>query len=104
MIEASEARGQRELSDGSQLPSDISGDKAELEKDGVVFGQPSVDDPLFLDVTLPDGWKIERTDHSMWSKLIDANGRERASIFYKAAFYDRRAFMNVRASATRGKD
>jgi len=60
---------------------------------GIVFGE-KVDD-LFTSVTLPEGWHKEATEHAMWSKLIDDQGRERASIFYKAAFYDRSAFMSI---------
>lgn len=58
---------------------------------GIVFGDP-VDD-LFVSVQLPDGWHKEPADHSMWSDLLDDRGRKRASIFYKAAFYDRDAFI-----------
>ena len=49
---------------------------------------------LFYSVELPEGWTIEATDHSMWNNLIDNKGRKRASFFYKAAFYDRDAFIN----------
>lgn len=49
---------------------------------------------LFYSVELPDGWEIKATDHSMWNDLLDNNGRKRASLFYKAAFYDERAFIN----------
>jgi hypothetical protein len=45
-------------------------------------------------VKLPEGWHIKATDHSMWSNLVDDKGRNRASIFYKAAFYDREAFLS----------
>ena len=45
-------------------------------------------------VKLPAGWKKQATDHSMWSKLLDESGAVVASIFYKAAFYDRIAEMN----------
>ena len=31
----------------------------------------------------------------MWSNLVDKQERVRATIFYKAAFYDRNAFLNV---------
>ena len=51
-------------------------------------------DNLFYSVELPEGWKIEATDHSMWNNLFDNRGRKRASFFYKAAFYDRDAFIN----------
>ena len=49
---------------------------------------------LFIKVELPKGWSIKPTSHSMWSNLVDNKGRERASIFYKAAFYDRDAYLN----------
>ena len=95
MIEASESRGQRELVSSTQLPTQVRGDKQRLIDAGVVFGEQCKGDKLFCEATLPPGWKKEATDHSMWSKLVDADGVERASIFYKAAFYDRAAFMNV---------
>lgn len=51
---------------------------------------------LFFDVRLPEGWRIEPTEHSMYTNLVDANGWVRASIFYKAAFYDRKASISLR--------
>lgn len=51
-------------------------------------------DDLFLNVILPEGWKIKATDHSMWNELIDNENRKRISFFYKGAFYDRDAFSN----------
>ena len=95
MIDASELRGQSELVSSTQLPVKVRGDKARLEAAGVVFGEPCKGDELFCDAVLPDGWKIEATDHSLWSKLIDANRNKQARIFYKAVFYDRDAFMDV---------
>lgn len=93
-IEAQEARGQRSFVASTTLPIAFnSGKREELEAARVVFGK-HVDD-LFCEAQLPEGWKKEATDHSMWSKLVDDKGRERASIFYKAAFYDRSAFLNV---------
>ena len=51
-------------------------------------------DDLLYSVELPEGWEIRATDNSMWNYLIDNKGRTRASFFYKAAFYDRDAFIN----------
>ena len=99
-IEAQEANGQRELVNSSQLPA--KGDrnvdvKAQYEKMGIkVIGETKGDD-LFLDVELPSGWKLQPTEHSMHSHLIDDLGRKRAGIFYKAAFYDRKADVNFDA-------
>jgi hypothetical protein len=93
-IERQERRGQDALVNSRALPVKFnSGTKEQLEGFGVVFGEP-IDD-LFCNATLPSGWKKKATGHSMWSKLIDEQGRERASIFYKAASYDRDAFINV---------
>ncbi len=93
-IRQQEADGQRDFVANSTLPIKInSGTKEQFEQMGIVFGDP-VDD-LFRIAQLPDGWEKVPTDHSMWSKLIDKKRRERASIFYKAAFYDRDAFLNI---------
>lgn len=89
-IEAQEARGQHELVNSDVLPTEGSDDPA-WAKMGVIFGAPVEGDPIFREVTLPAGWKKESTGHAMHSRLLDDKGRERAGIFYKAAFYDRRA-------------
>lgn len=68
-------------------------DREKLEQMGIKFGA-DVDD-LFVTVQLPEGWKKKATDHAMWSDLLDDNGRKRAAIFYKAAFYDRRAHISL---------
>ena len=98
-IEAQEARGQKELVESSQLPSKVNHPfGTDLKKTyadlGIEVLEESRGDDLFLDVVLPEGWKVESTDHSMWNRLVDNKGRERATIFYKAAFYDRDAFIN----------
>lgn len=51
-------------------------------------------DDLFWTVELPDGWLIKATGHTMWNDLFDDKGRKRGQFFYKAAFYDRGAFIN----------
>ena len=95
-IEDMEDEGQQELVNSSVLPADMQDDTRKvLEAAGVVFGAPVGGDPMFLHVTLPGGWKKRPTDHSMWSKLVDQFDRERAGIFYKAAFYDRSAHMRA---------
>lgn len=91
-IERQEAQGQRQLAASSQLPTDGLTPEWAAEC-GITIAQPSDGDPLFTDVQLPEGWAIKPTEHSMWSDLVDADGEKRAAIFYKAAFYDRRAFL-----------
>lgn len=59
---------------------------------GLTFGDPLADDPMFCEATLPDGWRIQATDHAMHNALLDAHGNRRGSYFYKIAFWDRDAF------------
>lgn len=93
-IERQEAAGQRALVEASHLPRKINGaTRAQLEAIGFTFGA-DVDD-LFVACTLPAGWAIKATDHSLHSNLVDDKGRKRAGIFYKAAFYDRSADMSM---------
>jgi len=94
-IEAQEKRGQQELVNSAQLPVKCPPDlKAKLTAAGVVFGSGTPGDSLFCSATLPKGWKKVGTDHDMWSHLVDDKGVKQAMIFYKAAFYDRDAFLS----------
>lgn len=93
-IERQEAQGQRDLIAGTTLPKEIEGaTREQLTAIGFVFGDDA--DDLFVNVTLPTGWAKKATGHSMHSDLVDEKGRKRAGIFYKAAFYDRRADMRM---------
>lgn len=93
-IERQEAQGQRDFVARETLPIKTNYcTREQLEKIGIKFGE-QVDD-LFVRVQLPQGWKIVPTAHSMWSHLVDDKGRERAGIFYKAAFYDRDAHISL---------
>lgn len=96
-IEAQEAQGQRELANSDTLPTRVltTNGKAILESFGVKFIGPVEGDSLFQFCELPTGWSKRPTDHSMWSELVDEEGRVRAMIFYKAAFYDRDAFIRL---------
>lgn len=89
-IELQEARGQSELVASTNLPK--KGDWEKLQEMGIIKGENI--DKLFCSATLPEGWSKVRTDHSMWSELKDSRGLKRASIFYKAAFYDEDAHIN----------
>jgi hypothetical protein len=101
-IEAQEAHGQQELVSSSQLPRAINdygkykGKTIEdiYRKMGIKISDKQGSDNLFIDVQLPEGWKLNPTDHSMWNELLDNKGKKIASIFYKAAFYDRDSFIN----------
>lgn len=95
VIGAQERAGQAQLVHSDRLPTDIHGDRADFEAIGFTFGEPDDRDPMFAPATLPEGWKREGSDHAMWSYIVDQLGRRRASIFYKAAFYDRSAHMSL---------
>lgn len=66
--------------------------RQQYEKMGITIIDEN--DDLFYNVELPEGWEIKATSHSMWNNLFDNKGRKRANFFYKAAFYDRNAFIN----------
>lgn len=90
-IERQEAEGQRRLAADQTLP--IKCPRSELEQLGFVFGEQ--ENELFVHVQFPEGWVKHPTDHAMWTDLMDNKGRKRGAIFYKAAFYDERAEMNL---------
>lgn len=103
-IEAQEAAAQRDLVESQKLPKEgtiqlshtgphRTSDQKQLETLGFVFGF-EVDD-LFVSCQLPKGWTLKPTDHSMWSAVCDEKGRKRMAVFYKGAFYDRRAFARM---------
>lgn len=86
-IEGMERQGTISQARSSTLPTK---GLAELPPEwGIVIGEPA--DDLFTEVTLPEGWRVVTTSHSMGNRLLNAEGREVAQVFYKAAFYDRRA-------------
>jgi hypothetical protein len=88
-IEAQEKRGQEALGASTNMPKKMSPNREALEALGFEFGD-DVDD-LFVSAKLPEGWTRTATEHSMHSDILDEQGRRRVGIFYKAAFYDRRA-------------
>lgn len=95
VIGAQEKAGQRQVVHSQSLPTTLHSPREEFEALGFSFGESDPRDPLFAPAALPDGWKREGSDHAMWSYIVDRLGRRRASIFYKAAFYDRDAFMSL---------
>lgn len=95
VIEEMESAGQAQVVASDRLPTQILPAEArtEFEKLGFTFGSPDPDDPLFMPATLPAGWKRKATSESRGSVIVDEHGRNRVTIFYKAAFYDRNAHM-----------
>lgn len=99
-IERQEAEGQRKLVASTILPKEIqNATRQDLERDlGFKFGK--VEDDLFVNVHMPEGWHKKSTSHAMWSDLVDPQGRRRGGIFYKAAFYDLKAHMYLTSRFT----
>lgn len=98
VVEAMESAGQQQILESTDLPTQVSGgdgSDAEFLRLGFTFGEPHKHDPLFRPATLPQGWKKVALDHAMGSAIVDELGRERVSVFYKAAYYDRRADMHL---------
>jgi hypothetical protein len=93
-IEGMEKSGQQQLVNSALLPTKGS-DDPEFLRLGFTFGEPVADDPMFRPATLPAGWRKAGTDHDMHSDILDTLGRKRVGVFYKAAFYDRRADMHL---------
>lgn len=95
-IYAQERAGQRQLVNSAKLPAEGRGDiRGQLASMGIALGEPDPDDPLFAPATLPDGWTKQPSDHDMWSYVVDTLGRRRVAVFYKASWYDRKAFLRV---------
>lgn len=92
-IERLEAQGQQQLVASSQLPAEGLTPEEAARHHIQIIG-PSKGDGLFMDVVLPKGMEKRATNHSMWSDLVNESGEKIAAIFYKAAFYDRRAFIH----------
>lgn len=96
-IEQQEAAGQAKLAKSAdRLPLVINYPRGTTHAQitaatGIQFGKTV--DKIFIEATLPDGWKIVPTSHAMWSDLVDDKGQRRAGIFFKAAFYDYNAHI-----------
>lgn len=97
-IERQEAEGQKILiAHADHLPIKGTIDdpvkRQQWETVGFVFGEP-IPEPtqrglaVFVACTFPKGWSPRATGHSMWSEVLDDKGRNRARVFFKAAFYD----------------
>jgi hypothetical protein len=92
-IERQEKEGQIEQSFKDTLPISMQGCSIlDFEKLGFKFlGK----EDIFWHCEFPKGWRKRPTSHDMWTDLLDAKGRKRGAIFYKAAFYDRSANIHL---------
>ncbi|WP_280420869.1 hypothetical protein [Nocardia carnea] len=93
---AMEKAGQCELAAAATLP--VAGDWGRLSQMGFRRGPVVEGDDLFVEAKLPDGWRSVPVDGDQyWTRILDTRGLVRAWMFYKAAFYDRDAFIKVAA-------
>jgi len=107
-IEAQEAAGQKAICNTTNQEVQLipkEGGVKWCQDNGFEIVNLNPRDSLFIEVKLPAGWKINPTSHSMWNNIVDETGKLRATFFYKAAFYDRSAFLSpVRDNeSTRGE-
>jgi hypothetical protein len=102
-IEAAQESAQRALVESTLLPIKFNRYFDQTERDrwdmlarlGFVVDQSEVVDGLFYRATLPPGWKKVAMAHSYGSMLVDEQGRKRATLFHKAAAYDREAYWSL---------
>ena len=94
VLENMEKEGQDLAIGQTMMAKDMYPSQEVWEQLGFTFRDIPGDDVL-CKATLPEGWSIKATDHSMWNEIFDANGNLRGTMFYKAAFYDRSAHMSL---------
>lgn len=95
-IEAQEATGGTAMAAGDCTVIPAKGySEPDLAALGFKLGAIDPSDRLFREATLPPGWKRDNTGHSMHTDILDELGRKRIGIFYKAAWYDRRADLSI---------
>lgn len=93
-VEEFEEAGQSQLLASNLIPTRMYGCTDEdLTELGFALGEVVDGDPLFRHAVLPAGWCRRPEQDSRGSYLVDEHGRDRASITYKAAPYDRKASM-----------
>jgi hypothetical protein len=95
-IDADRLAGQQAMVQSPTLPTQISvGGKAILEAAGVVFLGEVPGNRVLQRVSLPEGWQIVPTEHSILSHLVDEKGRKVGDIRYKNDFYDRSGMLSL---------
>ncbi len=96
VIVEEEMAGQRQLIQSEDLPTKGTVGKEHLFAAlGVQLGGPLQDDPLFRRAVFPKGWKLVAGYDATDTRLVDADGRIRARIFYKNAIHDRSADISL---------
>lgn len=103
-VEDAEKSGQARMIAKKQLPIKANSphgiEKSEVRKKYEELGIEilSEADEYFYNVKLPPNIEIKATEHAMWNEVYQ-DGKEIASFFYKASFYDKDAFINFKQIA-----
>jgi len=96
-----EARGTREVAaaNGTRLPRDGTTrfeDADRCKAVGIILGKPVEGDDLFREAQLPKEWTTTYSpEDSRTTLILDAKGSRRGHIWYKAASYDRSAYLCI---------
>lgn len=69
-------------------------DRTSWEKLGFSF-MDMMGDTVLCKALMPKGWRIEATNHSMWSNIYDDKDNLRGEMFYKDSSRDREAHMSL---------
>lgn len=95
-IEEQEAEGAAAMQRGDCTVIPARGYRDEdLTALGFTLGDVTPGDDLFREAAMPTDWKRAGTGHSMHTDIVDELGRKRIGIFYKAAWYDRKADLSI---------
>lgn len=85
------SRGAAEVRMSDELPAKDTADpevQAALLSLGFKLGGVQSGNPMFREAEMPKGWTRKSTDHYMYTNVLDAKGRVRAQIGFKAQAYD----------------
>ena len=66
-----------------------------MNREKEIETQKNEENDLLYNVKLPEGIKLKDSESVYWTGLVNEEGKELASMFYKAVFYDRDAFINI---------
>ena len=77
------------------MAKDMNPGREVWESLGFEFADIEGDDVLCR-AKLPEGWTMNATDSQYWTEIRDENGMVRGKMFFKGAYYDRKARMALK--------
>ena len=95
VVEHMEEEGQKDVFERIMLAKVMEPPREEWEKLGFIFNEIAGEEVL-LQAVLPKGWKLKQNENNaMWTDILDEKGTLRGQMFYKAAFYQQMAHMEL---------